>query len=420
MHKILFLTFIIFMAISTSVPFRASAAAGSVTWWDFQSIDTMKYSRDLAREKLEDSSFDSIINEQVQNIASVGATHVAIATPYDEEFIPFLKKWVYAARKYRLNVWFRGNWSGWEGWFNYARIDRQTHIQKTVQFISRHKDLFVDGDVFSGCPECENGGPGDPRNTKDVDGYRQFLIDEYTWTKKSFDQIGKKVTSNYFSMNADVANLIMDKPTTAKLGGIVTIDHYVKNPKSMAEQVDKLVAQSGGKIVIGEFGAPIEDINGSMTALEQSRWIEDVMQLLADRRDKVVGVNYWVSVGGDTQIWNNKGQPSPAVNVIRRFYSPSGTISLLVKNDFGKPVANVPVNWMGREYFSDQKGQVNIPVVPLGTASKPLIIEGAKAGFSQVSVAADLNSSLIPVSLSKPNPGIWYRIESFIFKLLGI
>ena len=57
-------------------------------WWAFQSVDTMKHSRDLAREKLHDASYDAVIDREVRAIAETGATHVAIATPYDEEFVP--------------------------------------------------------------------------------------------------------------------------------------------------------------------------------------------------------------------------------------------------------------------------------------------------------------------------------------------
>ena len=88
-------------------------------YWEIQSIDTMKYSRDMARERNKDMVFEKIIESVVEKIASTGATHVAIGTPYDEEFLPFLQTWVIAARKENLNVWFRGNFSGWEGWFDY-------------------------------------------------------------------------------------------------------------------------------------------------------------------------------------------------------------------------------------------------------------------------------------------------------------
>jgi hypothetical protein len=290
------------------------------TIWGFESIDTMKYSRDLSREKLNDSSYNLIIDTQVKKIAATGATHVAIATPYDEEFFPMLQRWVAAARKYHLKVWFRGNWSGWEGWFDYAKIDRQTHITKTQEFITKHPNIFQDGDVFTACPECENGGPGDPRTTGDIQGHRQFLIYEYLITKSAFKQIGKNVASNYNSMNGDVASAVMDKETTKSLDGIVVIDHYVATPEELITKIHKIAAQSGGKVVLGEFGAPIPDINGDMTQDQQAAWISQALDLLAKTPD-VVGINYWTNQGSSTALWNDDGSEKKAVSVIKKFYS---------------------------------------------------------------------------------------------------
>ena len=145
--------------------------------WEIKSIDTVKYSRDLAREKLKDSSFDQTIDDQVRLISGTGATHLAVGTPYDKEFLPFLKRWITAARKYNLKVWFRGNLSGWEGWFNYKKISRDEHTKMIQEFILTNGELFENGDVFSACTECENGGPGDPRKTDDVNNFRSFLIE---------------------------------------------------------------------------------------------------------------------------------------------------------------------------------------------------------------------------------------------------
>src|SRR5258708_6337361 len=100
---------------------RVSATTGA-QWWPVQSIDTMKYSRDTAGQMLTKPEFDATINSQVSEIAQTGATHIAIATPYDEMFIPFLKRWVKSARAHGLKVWFRGNFSGWEGWYNFPKI----------------------------------------------------------------------------------------------------------------------------------------------------------------------------------------------------------------------------------------------------------------------------------------------------------
>ncbi len=299
--------------------FRAKSEQQLTTLWRFQSIDTMKYSRDLSREKLGDPTFDSVIEKQVADIAATGATHVAIATPYDEEFYPILKRWVEAARKYHLNVWFRGNWSGWEGWFNYPKITRAEHIKKTAEFIQKHADLFVNGDVFTACPECENGGNGDPRQTGDIAGHRKFLIDEYRVTKSSFKTINKNVTSNFDSMNGDVARVIMDRATTAALDGIVTIDHYVATPAQLALDVESISRASGGKIVLGEFGAPILDINGQMSQDEQAKWITDALSKLAQTHD-VIGINYWTNIGSSTSLWNQDGTARKAVSAITTVY----------------------------------------------------------------------------------------------------
>src|SRR3990167_5091604 len=207
---------------------RPIFAAPRATWWQVQSVDTMKYSRDLAREKLHDPAFTGLIDSQVRDIDSTGAIHVAIATPYDDEFLPVLKLWVTAARKYRLGVWFRGNFSGWEGWFEYPKISRDQHLAMTENFILSHPDLFRDGDIFSPCPECENGGPGDPRH------------------------------------NGDVARLVMDRPTTAALDGIVVVDHYVADPQKLVSDLVSLADSSGGQVVLGEFGVPIPGIHGVM------------------------------------------------------------------------------------------------------------------------------------------------------------
>jgi hypothetical protein len=289
-----------------------------------KSIDTMKYSRDIAREKENDKSFDLVIEKQIANIAQTGANYVAIGTPYDKEFVPFLKKWVEAARKNYLNVWFRGNLSGWEQWFDYPAIDRQTHTQMIKNFIKENPDLFADGDIFTSCSECENGGPGDPRITGDIKSFRNFLISEYETNVQVFKDINKEVKTGYFSMNYDVAKLIMDTSTTKALGGIVAIDHYVSSPDKLVSEAKILARNSGGKIIFGEIGVPIPDINGKMSEDQQAKWINEAFTDIFNSLD-VIGVNYWVNVGGSTKIWNEDGSPRKAVAVIKKFYSPQIT-----------------------------------------------------------------------------------------------
>ena len=146
----------------------------TVRYFDFQAVDTMKTSRDLSREKLNDSSYDKVIDAEISAIKKTGATHVAIATPYDKEFIPFLRKYVASARKNNLKVWFRGNLSGWEGWFDYPRLTTAEHIKGIELFLQNNKDLFEAGDYFSSCPECENREKPAFWVYNDVKSYQEF------------------------------------------------------------------------------------------------------------------------------------------------------------------------------------------------------------------------------------------------------
>jgi len=287
--------------------------------WQIESIDTMKYSRDMAKQDLTDGSYALGANRQMARIAQTGANYVAIDTPYDAEFLPVMKIWVQAARANGLHVWFRGNFSGWEGWFNYAPITEQEHTAMTKQFILNNSSLFQDTDIFTSCPECENGIHLNIGDQQAVAAYRSFLINEYNTDNEAFATIGKKVNNGFYSMNADAAKAIMDKATTQELGGIVVIDHYVKTPEELLSGVVSIAAESGGKVVLGEFGAPIPDLQGNMTEAQQKDWLDQSLQLLSTEND-LLGVNYWVNEGGSTALWNQDGSPRSAVSVITKYY----------------------------------------------------------------------------------------------------
>ncbi|HZZ98686.1 MAG TPA: hypothetical protein VFG51_02010 [Candidatus Saccharimonadia bacterium] len=387
------------------VPTRALAANGTIqtqpTWWDFQSIDTMKYSRDPSGQFLSDlPSLRTLAQTQISNIAKAGANYVAIATPYDDQFLPVLEVWVQTARANNLHVWFRGNWSGWEGWFGYPKITRQQHIDKTVTFIKDHADLFEDGDVFSACPECENGGPGDPRLNGDMQGHRKFLIDEHAAMAEALRGIDRNVQINFNSMNGDVAKLIMDQATTQALGGIVVIDHYVKSPEELSVDVTDIAKRSGGKVVLGEFGAPIPDIHGQMTEDQQASWIRDALRLLSANPD-LYGVNYWTSVGGSTAIWNNDYSPKLAVQAVKRYFSPQ-LIKVAVSNSLGQHLNDAIIQTPAKT-FSGTRGTVTFASLDsqdIVKVSAPGYIEQQ---FVTQNLAKNPTVSLLPVKISP-----WY------------
>ncbi len=346
-------------------------------WWDIQSVDTMKYSRDLAREKEKDASFDAVIDQHASDIAKLNATHMVVATPYDGEFIPMIQRWTDAGRRYGLSIWFRGNFSGWEGWFEYPSITEEQHLALLDQFIRNHAYLFKDGDIFSPCPECENGRKGDPRHSGNVDEYRKFLIREYSVCTDAFKKIKKDVSCKYFSMNADVARLIMDKETTKALGGIVTIDHYVRDPKVLARDIQDIAAASGGIVMLGEFGAPIPDIHGNMTEQQQNIWVSDASQYLREVHE-LAGVNYWLLSGGSTALYHEDGTAKPAVESVRSMFT-AQAVRGNVTSDLGVPLENIRIHTNHKTVTTDSDGSFTLAYLP---SDSTVEIEGE--GFEYV------------------------------------
>ncbi len=380
-------------------------------FWEVQAVDTMKYSRDLARTKLKDPAFDVVIERQVAAIAASGATHVAIGTPYDEEFVPMLKRWVEAARRHKLSVWFRGNWSGWEKWFGYKRIGRAAHLRQTDEFIRTHVELFADGDIFTACPECENGGPGDPRRTGDAKGFRRFLIDEYAVTKRAFSDIGKDVRSNFISMNGDVARLVMDRETTAALDGNVTIDHYVATPQQLRGDVKALIERSGGRVVLGELGVPIPDIHGNLTAEQQAQWLEAALRELSRMRE-VIGVNYWLAVGGSTQLWSEDGKARPAAAVLAGYFKPR-LLGGMVRDEVGRPISGVQISDSVRSTVSDLQGHWQLPRVAGATT-----LTASAQGYTEHVLAVYEPDEEVSVTLVKLDRNVVYDLLAFLVRSL--
>lgn len=384
-------------------------AVASEPYWQLQSIDTVKYSRDLAREKLTDESFEEVITLQVENIAKTGATHVAIGTPYDSEFIPFIKKWVTEARKNGLNVWFRGNFSGWEGWFGFESISREEHKKLVEKYILENSELFEDGDIFTSCTECENGGPGDPRDTGDISGYRNFLIDEYRVAERAFKTIGKDVSANYFSMNGDVAYLVMDKKTTENLDGVVVIDHYVDDSSELTADIERIKGRSGGNVILGEFGAPIPDIHGEMTEYEQALWLDNTLSELS-KVEGLIGINYWTSFGGTTSIWRSDGIDNSAVSVLTGYFSPMELQGKVI-NELGRPIKNAMVLANSKIAKTDKTGIYTILTVP---SVRELVV--IASGYSEKLLNIN-KDSLETIILSKSNENLIFKLQKWLYNL---
>lgn len=309
-------------------------------FWPVVSVDTMKYSRDRARE----TGILVQIPHLVAAVAALHPTHIAIGTPYDEEFYPIIKEWVEEIRKHNLNVWFRGNFSGWEGWFDYPKLSSVAeHHLKTKAFIEKHPDLFENGDIYTPAPEPENGLIRDPRHSGNKTEFLKFLSDSYETCSTAMKRIRKDVRCGYFSMNGDVAREIMTKEAIASSGGVLVVDHYVKDPEKLVRDVAFLYDKYGYPVVLGEFGAPIPDIHGKMTPEQQAAYVTDVLLGLLRLKDKVQGVNYWTAFDGTTQLFQNDVESRPAATALSLFYKPA-VLRGTVTDQFHVPLRDVTLS----------------------------------------------------------------------------
>lgn len=337
--------FTLIVLIALILPLTVHASEASI--WDIRSVDTMKTSRDLAREKLNDRSYDTVIERDLILIKNLGANYVAIDTPYDDQFLPYLRRWVKLARKTGLKVWFRGNFSSWEGWFDYPKnMTPQEHIRETAKFIDQNQDLFENGDAFDPCPECENAQwwPQPQKNAE----YNQFVANQQVIMKASFGKIGKDVHTNWTAIIGGRAKEVLDKSAVNALDNIVAIDHYTTSVTNMDSYIKYFASSFGAKTLVSEFGAPIPDIHGKMSDKQQADFIDTMMNVFYVNKESVYGLNYFALGSGTTEIIDAKGNPKLAYNVIKKYYSPA-TVSGIVTDELGKKLSNITVG------TSDQK-----------------------------------------------------------------
>lgn len=378
----------------------------SATTWKIQSIDTMKYSRDGVR----DSAIVQNIPLFVQEVAALKANYIAIDTPYDEEFHPVLTSWVTAARKNNLHVWFRGNFSSWEGWFNYPQMKDPNEDHVLVKsFILQHPDLFQDGDIFTPVPEPENGVIGDPRTSdQKAKDFNTFLIASYNNCVASFQQIHKQVTCGYFSMNGDVASTVLTQQTVKQIGNTIVIDHYVDSPEKMGEKIDELSNTFHAQIVIGEFGGPIPDINGDMTDTQQADFVGKLLDQIYSRRSVVTGLNYWVLGGGSTALLNDDFTPRPVAQVLKNYYSPNVWHAQII-DAFNDPISYAHVVANTDDAVSIQNGIYTI-VTKKDAVTVTIQVNGYQKKVATISFADNqvVNQAIV---LTPSQPDFWYKVQ---------
>jgi hypothetical protein len=409
---------VIFFAVYTSGFLTKNSAGNNPApqklLWQYQCIDTMKTSRDKARIWKQQPDLHADIDQQLTKIKQTGANCVAIDTPYDPEFLPYLRLWVTKARKHQLSIWFRGNFSSWEGWFEYPKtMTSQTLFSKTRQFISDHPDLFQDGDIFTAAPEAENGGEFNQVEIDEYEDYRKFLVGEYNLLAKSFQKINKKVDVRWMSMNGGLAKRMLDQPTINRLGKTVTIDHYIKAPEEMSDYIKYFAQKYNARLVIGEFGAPIPEINGSMTQDQQADFTDQLLREMYRHREKIIGLNYWVLYDSSTALLNQDGSERKAYHVIKKYFTPI-TIHGKITNEFNQPLAKVSISSSDNiaHTVSDNQGNYVLTLPDQTAAIKYLLpdYQTQKITLSQ-STRAD-------ITLRETSPSLFEKIQLWFYNTL--
>jgi hypothetical protein len=383
-----------------------------VQLWEVRSVDTMKTSRDLAREKLHDSSYDTVIERDLRLIKDLGANYVAIDTPYDDQFLPYLRRWVNLARKMGLKVWFRGNFSGWEGWFDYPKnMMPQQHIRATAEFIDKNSELFEDGDAFDPCPECENAQWW-PQPQDDGE-YNEFVSNQQVMLKNSFDKIGKRVHTNWTGIIGGRAREVLDVNAIRALDNMVAIDHYTNSTANMASYIDYFARTFKAKTLVSEFGAPIPDIHGKMSESQQADFIDSMMDIFYEHKENVYGLNYFALGTGTTEIIDSNGNPKLAYETIKKYYSPA-IINGTVVDQLGQPISGVVVSAHDHKSSTttNKKGYYQI-VVP----AKNTEIKFEKENYVMQSARFNLAYNQVyehPTQLTPTHPSWIYRLRLWL------
>lgn len=381
-----------------------------------QCVDTMKVSRDKAKEHKSRKDQQAEIKKQVGIIASLGANCVVVATPYNEEFLPYLKLWIAEARARNLRVWFRGNFAEWEGWFGHKKtMTTDEHHARTKQFILSHPELFKDGDIFTSAPEAENGAPFSPIDTpQKYTAYRQFLQDQVRLSDEAFGEIGKDVTTNWLSMSGGVAKGLLTKEVLNQTGNIVTLDHYVQSVDEMEEYLMYFHKKYGSNLVVGEFGAPIPDINGKMDSKKQAEFVDELLNNLYTNSSFIDGVNYWTLSDSSTALVDAKGLEKPVVTSLKNYYLPA-VISGTVQDAKGAPLRNITLQTEDgiRTVTTDKNGEFSLTV-----PAKPFKLIVKKNGkYGKVTIQLEpkqAEKTTILITLKPQKAPLLYRFKELL------
>jgi hypothetical protein len=297
-----------------------------------RSVDVMKMSQDAVCGP----PAQSIITGMTEKIAALGATHLAISTPYDDpacgSSLSLTRAWVNAARAHGLKVWFRQKPLAFEGFYGYSKnLDPAYHLTVMRNYILANPGFYRSGDILTPAPEPQNGG---------IQGINCFSTCLFTnaatfnvWLRESIqvarDTLAEAgisgVTVGWFGFDGFVAwgdrnpdwNGIIEPATIVADNNTITVDHYFPASADPAAEFAKIRAHFGGgvRLCLGEWGA----INGESAA--RVRQVLDAAQAAG-----IDCINWWHAgpggVGESLLQESSTGTvvTEPLYDVVREFY----------------------------------------------------------------------------------------------------
>lgn len=277
--------------------------------WPIQSIDMMKDSKDKLCNQLSQAQIDARVDRAVE----IGATHVAISTPYTSpacgNTITYTTTWVNSIRSKGLKVWHRHPGLAFEGIYNTNKSkspDGHRHLKIISDWISTNMTLIQNGDIFTPEAEPQNGGiqgvtfcPQNICQFSSAADFNEWLRLASIVTKQTLKAEGfTDVKVGYWGFDGFIVwgnnnpdhlgTSKLEAATVAAMDNIITIDHYPSGGDSMATDLDEARAVwPNADFFIGEWGT----IGGGTDAqLEQA--VNDTFGAFA-ARSWIKGVNYW-------------------------------------------------------------------------------------------------------------------------------
>lgn len=301
--------------------------------WSIQSVDAMKYTKDVICNQKD----EVWINKWVGKAAELGATHVAISTPYDNpkcgDAVAYTKTWIKAIRAKGLKVFHRQMPLQFEGIYDNPKSPGANFTAMVTNYIKTNKENYQEGDIFTPIPEPQNGGIKSVNNCaqgvcifSSTANFNQWLRDTTIASREAFGQIGlkDKVGVGYYGFDGFIAwghnnpdwqgkGFLEDE--TVRIIGHIAVDHY---PEAVGTEMGTDLAQLEKRfpntpIIISEWGT----IKGGN--IEQQ--VKNSMG--GAKRPSVVGFNYWhLGPGGNEALINDDFTNRPQFNEVQSFFKP--------------------------------------------------------------------------------------------------